>query len=165
MADKVPNDEAAIRAAIGAYGQLAATAGTWARQARSVADQLSRAQVALDAPRGCEVYDATGSPVAGAAPVGTPAAGMTGPGIDPMVQGIQAMLRTLPGHSSQLGTVEQFSGLVSEHYAGLVATYRGRVSTLEGALRDAIALADSPFQASHTDVERPPATPEPAVAR
>jgi len=161
---------ASLRQAIAGYEGLVPLARQWSRACEQVAADLKRAQIAMDTPidpgvslLGVSVPVHDASALEGSAG-GVPAAGMTGPGIDPTVDGLQAVLRTIPKHSHQLGQMEQGLGLVGEHYAERAEVYRGRAETLREhlAAEPPASQGDLGGGLIPTDVERPPERPEPA---
>ncbi|HMJ78080.1 MAG TPA: hypothetical protein VK507_19020 [Iamia sp.] len=158
--------------ALGAYQQLATRADRWSRACERVAGDLSSAQLAMHTTISPDliagVYGGDASALQGVSG-GVPGPGMTGPGIDPMVRSIQEVLATIPTHQHQLGEIEQYCGIVGEHYAERASVYRRRAETLRGLLEEVRREAEpGPYLDSSlyaTDVDEPPEAPEPAGAR
>lgn len=165
-----------MQGALASYQRLASKAARWSRACERVADDLSRAQIAMHTPISPDMsagrYQGGASALQGTSG-GVPGPGMTGPGIDPMVRSIQEVLGTIPTHQHQLGQIEQYCGLVGEHYAERATVYRGRAATLRGLLEDVRRdMQADPFGGKHFDpgllatgVEEPPEQPEPAGSR
>lgn len=151
-----------IRQAIAAYEALVSKAAGWSRACEAVQADLGSVQKTMDTsidPRMPAPGEGCGPVLEGSA-FGVPAAGMTGPGIDPMVDGIQEVLRTIPKHAQQLGEMEQFCGFVGEHYAGRAKAYRERIETLRELLVIEPGKHLDPGLLA-TGVEEPPPRPEP----